>query len=41
MGKELQKAAIEYYTALKVLYTFSRKEIQNEELIRNPIKKRR
>lgn len=39
MGKELQKAAIEYYTVLKILYTFSRKEIQNEELTRNPIKK--
>lgn len=33
-GKEVQQAAIIYYTALKELFMFSRKEIEQEKLMR-------
>ncbi|PQA93188.1 hypothetical protein B0A69_13660 [Chryseobacterium shigense] len=34
-GKEVQQAAISYYIALKDLFMFSRKEIEQEKIMRN------
>ncbi|MDR6922628.1 hypothetical protein [Chryseobacterium sp. 2987] len=34
-GKELQHTSVNYYTAIKNLYLFSKQEIESEKLIRN------